>query len=88
MGGGGVELCKWQRRREFNALGAEVFRIAMRGGRTEGDSCSQHKDGAGRLDEPGPEGVTSRLGNVTATREGERIGGAGGIPPSLPWAGI
>ncbi len=30
------------------------------------------------MDEPGPKGVTSCLGNVTATREGEQIGERGG----------
>lgn len=29
------------------------------------------------MDEPGPKGVTSCLGNVTATREGEQIGEGG-----------
>ena len=32
------------------------------------------------MDEPGPKGVTSCLGNVTAVREVERIRGGGEIP--------
>lgn len=41
----------------------------MRVGVSGGDCCSQHEDGVGQVDEPGPKGVTSCLGNVTAARE-------------------
>lgn len=34
------------------------------------------------MDEPGSKGVTSCLGNVTATREGEQIGERWGEIPS------
>lgn len=54
----------------------------MRGGVTGGDSCSQHKDRVGQVDEPGPKGVTSCLGNVTTAREGEQIGERRGEIPS------
>lgn len=54
----------------------------MREGVTGGDSCSQHEDRVGQVDEPGPKGVTSCLGNVTAAREGEQIGERGGEIPS------
>lgn len=41
----------------------------MRVGVSGGDCCSQHGDWVGQVDEPGPKGVTSCLGNVTAARE-------------------
>lgn len=41
------------------------------------------------MDEPGPKGVTSCLGNVTATREGEQIARGGGeIPSYAQWDGV
>lgn len=41
----------------------------------------QHKDRVGQVDEPCPKGVTSCLGNVTATREGElKRGGVKFLP--------
>ena len=39
------------------------------------------------MGEPGPKGVTSCLGNVTATREGEQRGergGGGGVGVEIP----
>lgn len=43
------------------------------------DSYSQDKDRVGQVDKPGSKGVTSCLGNVTATREGEQIGEREGV---------
>lgn len=59
-------------------LAVQGFGIVMREGVTRGDSCSLHRDRVGQVDELGPKGVTSCLGNVTATREVEQTGERGG----------
>lgn len=45
---------------------ARGYGIVMREGISGGDSCSKHKAGVGKVDNPDPEGVTFCLGNVTA----------------------
>lgn len=55
----------------------------MREGVTGGDSCSQREDRVGQVEELGPKGVTSCLGNVTAAREGEHIWQRRGEIPSF-----
>lgn len=71
----------WRKKKKSGAMffAVEGFGIVMREGVTGGDSCSQLKDRVGQVDEPGPKGVTSCLGNVTAPREGEQIGERGGL---------